>query len=100
MTSAPLPRRFLNAGCAIATIPMISAIIAVLNEQELLVIPNTDVPAEQLVGRKARYVDKEEKVWPGKVDHIADSMLCVKLDKWPSGLGQGQIIEIYEEGDE
>ena len=93
--------RFLKAHCAlIALISMINAIIAVLDEQELLVIPNTDVPLAELVGRKARYVDKEEKEWPGRVDRVAESMLCVKLDRWPSGLGQGQIIEIYEEGDE
>ena len=73
---------------------MITAIIAVLNETELLVIPNTDKPMEELVGMRAQYTDKDEKVWPGKVEKVAESMLCVKLDSWPSGLGQGQIIEI------
>ncbi len=73
---------------------MITAIIAVLNEEELLVIPNTDRPMEELVGMEARYVDKDEKVLPCRVDRVAESMLCVKLDSWPSVLGQGQIVEI------
>ena len=65
--------RFLKAHCAlIALISMINAIIAVLDEQELLVIPNTDVPLAELVGRKARYVDKEEKAWLGRVDRCRD----------------------------
>ena len=51
------------------------------------------------MGRKIQYV-KGEHVYTGKVDHIEDPFLVIKFDEFPTGIGQGQIIEIYEPEDE
>lgn len=58
------------------------------------------VDLESLVGKKVQYVDKNEKIWPGIIKAVQDPFIIVKLDQFPSGLGQGQIIDILEVGDE
>ena len=57
------------------------------------------VDLQLLVGRKVQYVDKNEKVWPGVIRAVEDPFIIVKLDQFPSGLGQGQIIEILDAPD-
>ncbi len=52
-----------------------------------------------LVGKKVQYVDANERVWPGVITGIQDPFIVIKLDKFPSGLGQGQIIEILTGSD-
>ncbi len=56
-----------------------------------------DLPS--LIGKRARYVDKNEKIWPGVVKAVEDPFVIITLDEFPSGLGQGQIIEILDEAE-
>lgn len=53
----------------------------------------------ELVGRKIRYV-KGEKTYVGTVSGVEEPFLVVKFDDFPTGLGQGQIVEIFEPEDE
>ncbi len=70
-----------------------------MDEENLLATPMEPVDLDSLVGKKAQYVDSNERVWPGIVSGVQDSFLVIKLDKFPSGLGQGQIIEILAASD-
>jgi hypothetical protein len=57
------------------------------------------VELEELVGRKIQYV-KGDHVYTGVVDHMEDPFLVIKFNEFPTGIGQGQIIEIFEPEDE
>jgi hypothetical protein len=70
-----------------------------LDEDNLLATPMEPVDIKTLIGKKAQYVDSNEHIWPGTVSGIQDSFIVIKLDKFPSGLGQGQIIEILADSD-
>ncbi len=78
---------------------MISGIVTSLDENQLLVIPSSSTPLEELVGKKARYVDKSGKVWKAEVYAVEDPGVLIKFELFPSGLGQGQIIDIIENED-
>ncbi|MEM0201297.1 MAG: hypothetical protein QXD23_02725 [Candidatus Micrarchaeaceae archaeon] len=78
---------------------MISGIVTSLDENHLLVIPSSEVSLNDLIGRKARYVDKSGKIWKAEVYGVEDPGILVKFDIFPSGLGQGQIIDIIDEQD-
>ena len=39
---------------------------------------------------------KGDHRYTGIVDHIEDPFIVIKFDEFPTGLGQGQIIEILE----
>jgi hypothetical protein len=47
------------------------------------------------VGKKVQYV-KNDKVYHGVVDREEDPFIVVKFDEFPTGIGQGQIVEIIE----
>lgn len=79
---------------------MISAIVTSLDENNLMATPSADVPVQALIGRRVRYIDKFDKVWPAKVTGTDDPAVIIKFDVYPSGLGQGQIVEIMEETDD
>ncbi len=76
---------------------MISAIVTSIDKDNMLVMPTENVDISNMVGKKIRYVDKSEKVWHGVVTGISDEMLIIKLDPMPTGLGQGQIVDILED---
>ncbi|MCL5100819.1 MAG: hypothetical protein M1122_02605 [Candidatus Marsarchaeota archaeon] len=78
---------------------MISGIVTSLDEKKLLVTPSSDVELSTLVGKKAQYVDKTGKIWPGVVSEAEDPFVIIKFDEFPSGIGQGQIVDILEDGD-
>ena len=78
---------------------MIGGIVTSLDEDHLLVIPSGSVELESLVGRTARYVDKSGKVWPAVVSSVEEPGVIIKFTNFPSGLGQGQIVDIMEEED-
>ena len=78
---------------------IINAIVTSLDQDNFCVSPTSNVDLEELVGRKIQYV-KGEHVYTGKVDHIEYPFLVIKFDEFPTGIGQGQIIEIYEPEDE
>jgi hypothetical protein len=78
---------------------MIGAIVTSLDEEYLLVIPSGNVDLASLVGRAARYIDKSGKAWPASVSSVEEPGVIVKFDKFPSGLGQGQIVDIIEDED-
>ena len=59
-----------------------------------MAMPTEDIDMNTMVGRKAKYVDKNGKEWHGVVIDVADQMAVIKFDQFPSGLGQGQIVEI------
>lgn len=79
---------------------MISGIVTSLDEEHLLVIPSSSVTLEELIGRTARYVDKSGKVWKAEVYAAEDPGVLVKFEIFPSGLGQGQIVDIIESEDD
>jgi hypothetical protein len=54
------------------------------------------VELSELVGKKIKY-GKGEKVYRGIVERMEDPFLVVKFEgEFPSGIGQGQIVEIIE----
>ncbi|MEM0124241.1 MAG: hypothetical protein QXF41_01710 [Candidatus Micrarchaeaceae archaeon] len=76
---------------------MIQAIVASIDEDNLLASPMEETDLSTLVGKKARYVDSAGKVWPANVVGIeSDTAVIVKFDEMPTGLGQGQILEILD----
>jgi hypothetical protein len=75
---------------------MIYAIVTSLDRDHLSASPNEEVDLESLVGKRVQYVDKSEKVWPGVVASVEDPFVIVKFDQFPSGLGQGQMLEILD----
>ena len=79
---------------------MISGIVTSLDENHLLVIPSGEVLLEELVGRKARYLDKSGKEWEAKVYGIEEPGVLIKFTIFPNGLGQGQIMDILEPEDD
>ncbi len=79
---------------------MISAIVTSLNRDNLLATPSSAVELSALVGRRARYVDKAGKIWPATIVGEEDPFVVVKFDEFPSGLGQGQLLDIMEDGDD
>ncbi len=68
-----------------------------LDKDHLSATPNEDVDLNSLVGKKVQYVDKSEKVWPGVIASVEDPFVIVKFDEFPSGLGQGQMLEILDQ---
>ena len=76
---------------------MIYAIVTSLDRNHLLATPSEEVDLESLVGKKVQYVDKNEKVWPGKVVSAEDPFVIVEFEQFPSGLGQGQMLEILDQ---
>ncbi len=78
---------------------MIGAIVTSLDENHLLAIPSGNSDLESLVGRAARYIDKSGKSWPATVSSVEDPGVIVKFETFPSGLGQGQIVDIIEDED-
>jgi hypothetical protein len=71
-----------------------------LDEENLLATPMQPVDLESLIGKKVQYVDKNDKIWPGVIKAVEDPFVIIKLDEFPSGLGQGQIIEILGVGED
>ena len=76
---------------------MIYAIVTSLDKDHLSATPNEDVDLNGLVGQKVQYVDKSEKIWPGVITSVEDPFVIVKFDEFPSGLGQGQMLEILDQ---
>lgn len=78
---------------------IINAIVTSLDSENLLATPMEAVDLPSLVGKRVRYVDKNDKIWPGIIKAVEDPFIVVKLDEFPSGLGQGQIIEILDDSE-
>ncbi len=79
---------------------MIDAIVTSLDKDNLLVTPSGNADLNSLVGKRARYVDNSDRIWKGRVVSVEDPYVTVKFDNFPSGLGQGQIVQIIEDGDD
>jgi hypothetical protein len=79
---------------------MISAIVAALDKDNLLISPTTAEDLDSLKGRRIRYVDSSDRIWPGKVIGIDGDFLVIAFDKFPTGLGQGQLIDILEDSED
>ncbi len=75
---------------------MIYAIVTSLDKDHLAATPSEEVDLNTLIGKKAQYVDKLGKTWPGTVVSTEDPFVIVRLDPFPSGLGQGQMLEILD----
>ena len=76
---------------------MIYAIVTSLDRDHLSATPSDEVDLNSLIGKKAQYVDKSGKAWPGTVTGAEDPFVIVKFEEFPSGLGQGQMLEIIDE---
>lgn len=76
---------------------MIDAIVTSLDRENLLVTPNGDVDFASLVGKRVRYVDNSDRIWKGKVVAVEEPYATVKFEEFPTGLGQGQIVNILED---
>ncbi len=79
---------------------MISCIVTSLDSENLLVSPTSEIEVSKFVGKKARYLDKLDRIWPATVTAVEDPYLILKFNDFPSGLGQGQIVDIMEDGDD
>ena len=77
-------------------INMIYAIVTSMDKDHLSATPNEDVDLNSLIGKKVQYVDKADKVWPGVINEVDDPFVIVKFDEFPTGLGQGQMLEILD----
>lgn len=75
---------------------MIDAIITSLDKDNLAATPNSDVDVKTLVGKKIEYIDKNDKKWPGVIIASEDPFVIIKFDVFPSGLGQGQMLQILD----
>lgn len=75
---------------------MIDAIVMALEENRIVAIPTGSIKLDTLVGKKAKYVDAMEKEWQGKVVGIEDPGVVIEFDVFPTGIGQGQIVQIEE----
>lgn len=78
---------------------MIDAIVTSLNKDNLVVTPSGTVDANSLLGRRARYRDNTDKIWKGKVVAVDDPYVTIKFEQFPTSLGQGQIVQILEDGE-
>ncbi len=78
---------------------MIDAIVTSLDKENLLVTPNGNVDFASLVGKRVRYIDNSDRIWRGKIVAAEEPYATVKFEDFPTGLGQGQIVQILEEGE-
>ena len=74
---------------------IINAIVTSLSRENLLVSPTAEVELTGLVGKKVRYW-KGDKAYTGTVERVEEPFLVIKFDDFPTGIGQGQMIEILE----
>ncbi len=79
---------------------MLSAIVTSLDEDNLLATPSGNIDVKAFIGKKARYMDKSNRCWPAVVTGADDPYVIIKFDKFPSGIGQGQIVDLMEDGDD
>ncbi|MDE1855507.1 MAG: hypothetical protein KGH57_04290 [Candidatus Micrarchaeota archaeon] len=78
---------------------MIDAIVTSLDRDNLIVTPSGDADFGSLVGKRVRYRDNSDRIWTGRVVAAEEPYATVKFDAFPTGLGQGQIVQILEEGE-
>ncbi len=75
---------------------MVNAIVTVADKEKLMAMPSGEFDFSKAVGKKVRYYDKNNKEWPGEIVEASDPMIVIKFDVYPSGLGQGQIVEVED----
>ena len=75
---------------------MIDAIVTSLDRENLSATPNSDVDVTTLIGKKVQYLDKNDNAWPGVIVAAEEPFVIIKFDKFPSGLGQGQMLQILD----
>ena len=75
---------------------MIDAIVTALDKENLAATPNSDIDVNKLVGKKIQYLDSSDNLWPGVVIAAEEPFVIIKFDKFPSGLGQGQMLQILD----
>ena len=75
---------------------MVNAIVTVNDKDRLMAMPTTDFDFSTAKGKKVKYVDKNDREYHGTVIEVEEPMLVIKFDVHPSGLGQGQMLEIEE----
>ncbi len=80
-------------------VEMTNAIVMSLDKNHLLASPTGAVDLQSLKGIKVKYLDSSDREWFGIVEDIEEDYLVIKFDKFPGGLGQGQIIEILDGSD-
>lgn len=78
---------------------MIDAIVTSLDKDNLIITPNGDVDFASIVGKRVRYIDNSDRLWTGKVVSAEEPYATVKFDAFPTGLGQGQIVQILDENE-
>ncbi len=75
---------------------MIDAIVAAIADNYVVVIPTEESDLNKLIGKKAVYTDSGNRQWNGKVVRLEDPGVAVEFDNFPTGIGQGQILEIED----
>jgi ribosome maturation factor RimP len=75
---------------------MVNAIVTVADKEKLMAMPTGEFDFSTALGKKVKYYDKNNKEWPGKIIEVSEPMLVIKFDNYPSGLGQGQMLEIED----
>jgi hypothetical protein len=90
---------FIYAKSVISSDFLIDAIVTSLDRDNLLVTPSGDADMSTMLGKRVRYRDNSDRIWTGKVVAVEDPYVTVKFDVFPTGLGQGQIVQILEESE-
>ena len=77
---------------------MVDCIVASVDEERMVAIPQENVDINSLKNKKVKYIDSNGKEWHGKVIDVdnTDQFVIIKFDEFPNSIGQGQIVEIEE----
>lgn len=79
---------------------MLDAIVTSLGNGTIIATPTSEIDLNVLVGKRARYLDNSDRNWEGTVTGLEDPGVVIKFEKFPTGIGQGQIVQILDDGEE
>ena len=75
---------------------MIDAIVTAMESDSVVATPTEDADLSKLVGHKAVYTDTGNKDWQGKVVAVEEPGVVVKFSNFPTGIGQGHMLQIED----
>ncbi len=75
---------------------MIDAIVTAIGNESVVAIPTENAELDKLVGKKVNYVDNSNRAWKGQVTKVEEPGVEIVFDKFPTSIGQGQILQIED----
>ncbi|MGC8628724.1 MAG: hypothetical protein ACP5T4_00740 [Candidatus Micrarchaeia archaeon] len=75
---------------------MIDAIVTAIGNESVVAIPTENAELDKLVGKKVSYVDNSNRAWKGQVTKVEEPGVEIVFDKFPTSIGQGQILQIED----